>query len=145
MSCRSLSEPKPSRVSIMEVTEVRFKMAEYDPFNERILGYCTVILENSLAITDIKLIRGRDAGMFIGMPARKVTDKCESCRRRNHLKAAFCNNCGASLDPFRGEGSEFYQDITFPICNDFRKMIEAAVFKVYEDQVQAIKEHSSAS
>lgn len=115
----------------MRVTEVRLKLAEHDPFNDRLLAYCTIVIENQFAITDMKLLQG-DRGYFVGMPARKISDRCDNCNRRNHLRAAYCNNCGDELDPDRvDENGVFFQDSCFPITREFRAVLEEAVILEY--------------
>lgn len=119
----------------MTITEVRIKLVDNDPFNERLLAYAVVAIEEQLIITDMKLLRG-DKGLFVGMPARKITDKCSNCNRNNPLRYHYCWNCGVPLDPSRHIGKIMYQDVTYPIRNDFRKVLEEAIIKEYYYQLE---------
>ncbi len=115
----------------MHITEVRIKLSQPDPFNDILLGYATVVLENELVLTDIKLLRGPERD-FIAMPARKIADKCPQCMTRNYVTAAFCNKCGIALDSKRWPREQpVYQDICFPITREFRHAIEEAVWIEY--------------
>ena len=36
-------------------------------------------------------------GLFVAMPSRKMSDHCNKCGGKNHLRAKYCNNCGGQL------------------------------------------------
>ena len=84
----------------IEVTEVRVKLASED--DDKLLGYCSVTLNNAFVIKDLKIIQG-DESPFIAMPSRKITDKCPKCGYKNHLRAKFCNECGSKLPGNRAD------------------------------------------
>ena len=53
----------------MQITIVTIKKIEKE--NSRLKGYCSLVIDNSIAINDIKIITG-DKGLFVAMPSRKT-------------------------------------------------------------------------
>ena len=80
----------------MEITEVRIKLMEEG--GERLQAFCSITFDNCFVIRDLKIIKGAN-GPFVAMPSRKLTSHCQQCGAKNHLRAAFCNDCGHKLDP----------------------------------------------
>jgi stage V sporulation protein G len=73
------------------------------------------------------------------MPSRKLTAHCPNCRSKNHLRAAFCNQCGARLQESQtlrdDEGrAKLYADIAHPINSACREMIQQRVIVAFEEE-----------
>ena len=120
----------------MEITEIRVKLA--DNVQERLLAFCTVTLDDSFVIRDVKVIEG-PKGPFVAMPSRKVTGRCPRCREKNHLRANYCNNCGEKVNHLRalddGRGRpRLYVDIAHPINQRCRSDMEGAVLDAYSSE-----------
>lgn len=120
----------------MEITEVRIKLME-EP-GERLKAFCSITFDDAFVIRDLKIIEGAN-GPFVAMPSRKLTAHCASCRSKNHLRAAFCNQCGARLKEsavLRDEEgrSKLYADIAHPINSTCREMIQNRVILAFEDE-----------
>lgn len=118
----------------IEVTEVRIKLAA--EADDKLLGYCSVTLNNAFVIKDVKLIQG-DGTIFVAMPSRKITDKCRHCGCKNHLRAKVCNECGTKLDPARAETdtrgrSKLHFDLVHPIRADVREYVQRKIIEAYE-------------
>jgi stage V sporulation protein G len=70
------------------------------------------------------------------MPSRKLTDRCPGCGCKNHLRARFCNQCGAKLDEDRATRDadgrvKLHADIAHPINSACREVIQSAVIKAF--------------
>ena len=78
----------------MQITELKPRLVEDK--TERLRAFCTVTLDHEFVVRDIKIIDGAK-GLFVAMPSRKLTDHCAKCGGKNHLRAKFCNDCGARL------------------------------------------------
>ncbi|MBX3474904.1 MAG: SpoVG family protein [Planctomycetes bacterium] len=120
----------------IEVTEVRVKLASED--DEKLLGYCSVTLNNSFVIKDLKLIQG-DGTVFVAMPSRKITDKCHACGFKNHLRAKFCNECGGKLNHNRADTdargrAKLHFDLVHPIRADVREYVHRKIVEAYESE-----------
>lgn len=120
----------------LEVTEVRVKLASED--DEKLLGYCSVTLNHSFVIKDLKIIQGDDAA-FIAMPSRKITDKCRKCSYKNHLRARYCNECGAKLPSNRADTdargrAKLHFDLVHPIRSDVRDYVHDKIMEAYEEE-----------
>ena len=120
----------------MEITEVRIKLME-DP-QDRLQAFCSVTLDSSFVIRDLKIILGTK-GPFVAMPSRKLSDRCPRCRTKNHLRAHFCNQCGAKLNDERAtkdnDGrAKLYADIAHPIKSECRDMIQRIVLESFSDE-----------
>jgi stage V sporulation protein G len=122
----------------MEITEVRIKLNERR--DDKLRAFCSVTVDNCFVIRDLKIIDGTQ-GLFVAMPSRKLTDRCPRCGGKNHLRARFCNDCGATLNPDRGSRdpqgpSRLHVDIAHPIHSDARDFFQKKVIQAYEQEVQ---------
>lgn len=126
----------------MDITEVRIKLCEEN--RERLLAFCSVTFDNAFVVRDLKIIEGA-RGVFVAMPSRKLTDRCNRCGCKNHLRARFCNGCGVRLDEGRavrppgGEEApgraKLHADIAHPIHSRARESVQNAVVRAYEDEM----------
>lgn len=113
----------------MRITEVRIKLTE--DTDDRLQAFCSVTFDDSFVVRDLKIIAGTN-GPFVAMPSRKLTAHCTRCGAKNHLRALYCNHCGAKQDPDRAvrdhEGrAKLYADIAHPINSECREMIQQRV------------------
>jgi stage V sporulation protein G len=126
----------------MEITEVRVKLA--DSRSEKLRAYATVTLDGCFVIRDLKIISGT-SGLFVAMPSRKLTARCHRCRAKNHLRAQFCNECGAKLRAPKAQTDErgrakLHADIAHPINQACRSMIEKTVLQEVEGEMARSQE-----
>jgi stage V sporulation protein G len=126
----------------MEITEVRVKlMTDSD---DRLQGFCSITFDNSFVVRDLKIIEGSN-GPFVAMPSRKLTSHCSTCGAKNHLRAGFCNHCGArqrdDRAPRDSEGrAKLYADIAHPINSTCREMIQVRVIMEYQAERERSKQ-----
>ena len=112
----------------MEITEVRVKLME-EP-GERLQAFCSITFDDAFVVRDLKIIEGA-TGPFVAMPSRKLTAHCYQCGCKNHLRAAFCNQCGTRMKEPAGlkddDGrAKLYADIAHPINSTCREMIQTS-------------------
>ncbi len=120
----------------MEITEVRVKLME-EP-GERLQAFCSITFDDAFVVRDLKIIEGA-TGPFVAMPSRKLTAHCPQCGCKNHLRAAYCNQCGARLkEPPAAKDEEgrakLYADIAHPINSACREMIQQRVIQAFEEE-----------
>lgn len=125
----------------MQLTEVRINLCGQR--GSRLKAFCSLTFDDTFVIRDVKLIDGND-GLFLAMPSRKLSDHCPQCREKNHLRARYCNHCGARLNEDRylqyrnGNGQnrlKLHADIAHPINADSRAQIEGKVLKEYAQEL----------
>jgi stage V sporulation protein G len=126
----------------MEISEVRVKLV--DNKDDRLKAFCSITMDNEFVVRDIKIIEGT-GGLFVAMPSRKMSDHCEKCGGKNHLRARFCNNCGASLSENRAKKDfkgrmKLHADIAHPINVECRKKIQEKVITAYQEEVEKSKQ-----
>lgn len=126
----------------MEISEVRIKLI--DNRDERLKAFCSVTFDNEFVVRDIKIIKGVK-GFFVAMPSRKMSDHCEKCGSKNHLRAKFCNNCGASLGENRAKKDmqgrmKLHADIAHPINADCRRKIQEKVTAAFNEEFEKSKQ-----
>ncbi len=126
----------------MVITEVRIKLVEDN--NERLQAFCSVTFDNAFVVRDLKIIEGTK-GSFVAMPSRKLTDRCQQCGCKNHLRARHCNQCGHKLDENRAirdaDGrAKLHADIAHPINSACREVIQSAVLKAYQEERERAKQ-----
>lgn len=128
-------------VANFRVTEVRVKLSE-DPRN-KLKAYCSVTIDRAFVVRDLKIIDG-SRGPFVAMPSRKLADNCQRCNHKNHLRASFCNHCGARLDPDRAPKdargrARLYADLAHPVNSATRIEVHRAVVRAYAEEVDAAR------
>lgn len=131
----------------MEITEVRIKLMEDS--DDRLQAFCSVTFDNSFVVRDLKIIDGTN-GPFVAMPSRKLTSHCHQCGSKNHLKAQYCNSCGARLREDRtvrdADGrAKLYADIAHPINSQCREMIQSRVIVEFRAELERSKMPGYAS
>ena len=122
----------------MKITEVRVNLVSNK--DDRLKAFCSVTIDNEFVVRDIKVIEGA-GGHFVAMPSRKMTDHCGKCGSKNHLRAKFCNNCGAKLSNNRarknGKGRmKLHADIAHPINIECRKRLQGKVISAFKEEVE---------
>ena len=120
----------------MEITEVRIKLM--DEPGERLKAFCSITFDDAFVVRDLKIIEGAN-GPFVAMPSRKLTAHCPYCGCKNHLRAAFCNQCGKRLREGVAAKDEegrakLYADIAHPINSACREMIQNRVIRSFEEE-----------
>ncbi len=122
----------------MQITEIRIRLV---PDNgQRLKAYCTITLDGEFVVRDLKIIEGNN-GLFVAMPSRKLSDRCSKCGTKNHLRARFCNECGARLGDNRILRDEAGKpklniDIAHPIDSQCRQRFEHAVIESYNKELE---------
>jgi stage V sporulation protein G len=126
----------------MEISEVRVKMVANK--DDRLKAFCSMTLDNDFVVRDIKVIEGT-GGLFVAMPSRKMSDHCNQCGGKNHLRAKFCNNCGGSLPEDRAKQDvkgrmKLHADIAHPINAECRKRIQETIVAAFEEELARSQE-----
>jgi stage V sporulation protein G len=126
----------------MKITEVRVKLMSNK--DDRLKAFCSITMDNEFVVRDIKIIQGGTA-LFVAMPSRKMSDHCEKCGGKNHLRAKFCNNCGAALSDNRARKNfkgrmKLHADIAHPINTECRQRIQERVLAAYKEEVEKSKQ-----
>ena len=125
----------------MEITEVRVKLM--DETGERLQAFCSITFDDAFVVRDLKIIEGA-TGPFVAMPSRKLTAHCPQCGCKNHLRAAFCNQCSSRLKEQQAvkddDGrAKLYADIAHPINSSCREMIQQRVIESFEAEKSRAK------
>ena len=126
----------------MEISEVRVKLVANK--DDRLKGFCSMTLDNEFVVRDIKVIEG-SGGLFVAMPSRKMSDHCNKCGGKNHLRAKFCNNCGTELSENRAKKDtkgrmKLHADIAHPINAECRKRIQEKIVEAFEEELEKSKQ-----
>ena len=126
----------------MEISEVRVKMVANQ--DDRLKAFCSMTLDNEFVIRDIKIIDGT-SGLFVAMPSRKMSDHCDQCGGKNHLREKFCSNCGTKLNENRIKPDthgrmKLHADIAHPINASCRKKIQETIIKAFHEELERSKQ-----
>jgi stage V sporulation protein G len=126
----------------MKISGVRVKLVNKK--DTRLKAFCSITIDNEFVVREIKVIEGA-GGLFIAMPSRKMTDHCEKCGGKNHLRAKFCNNCGASLRQNRARKDvkgkmKLHTDIAHPINGECRQRIQEKVTAAFKEEMNNSKQ-----
>lgn len=126
----------------MKITEVRIKLM--DRSDDRLQAFCSITLDDAFVVRDLKIIEG-SSGPFVAMPSRKLMAHCPDCGFKNHLRAAFCNQCGFDLPEESlardHEGrAKLYADIAHPVNAECREMIQSKVIQEFQAELERAKQ-----
>ena len=126
----------------MKITEVRVKLVSNK--DDRLKAFCSITIDGEFVVRDIKVIEGAN-GHFVAMPSRKMSDHCDKCGGKNHLRAKYCNNCGSALKDNRARKDfkgrmKLHADIAHPINVDCRKRIQEKVTAAFNEEVEKSKQ-----
>jgi stage V sporulation protein G len=125
----------------MKISEVKVKLLSNK--DDRLKAFCSITMDNEFVVRDIKVIEGTN-GYFVAMPSRKMSDHCEKCGGKNHLRAKYCNNCGTNLKDNRARKDfkgrmKLHADIAHPINSDCRKRIQEKVISAFKKELENSK------
>jgi len=120
----------------MEISDVRVKLM--DNAADRLKAVCSITFDEAFVVRDLKVVDGTN-GLFVAMPSRKLAVHCPQCRHKNHLRARFCNDCGAKLPPNRVAADangrvRLHRDIAHPINPAFRELIQTKIIERYTSE-----------
>lgn len=126
----------------MKITEVRVRLVRNK--DDRLKAFCSMTIDHEFVIRDIKVIDGA-GGCFVAMPSRKMSDHCETCGSKNHLRAKYCNGCGQSLGENRAKKdlkgrTKLHADIAHPINLECRQRIQREVVVAYREELEKSKQ-----
>ncbi len=126
----------------MDITEVRVKLTGAQ--TDRVRAFCSVTFDREFVVRDIKVIEGTN-GLFVAMPSRKMADHCPRCKGKNHLRARYCNECGAQLRENRASRnqtgrSKLHADIAHPINMACRERLQKAIIESYQAELERSKQ-----
>ncbi len=121
----------------MNITEAKIKFMS--DRSDKLKAFCSITIDHEFVVRDIKIIEGSH-GYFVAMPSRKLMDRCPSCGGKNHLRAAYCNDCGAGLPANRVTRDEqgrtkLHADIAHPINSDCREGMQRQIIEAYEKEL----------
>ena len=118
----------------MKISEIRIKLME--DTSDRLRAFCSVTIDECFVIRDLKIIDG-SSGPFVAMPSRKLTGNCTRCHHKNHLRANYCNHCGAkqSVTVSGNNPQKLYADIAHPINSACREVIQTAVLEEFDSEL----------
>jgi stage V sporulation protein G len=128
----------------MQITEIRIKlMDDKESRNERLLAFCSVTFDHMFVVRDLKIIEGLK-GLFVAMPSRKLTDRCNGCHCKNHLRARFCNQCGTRLLDERAPRDDhgrakLHADVAHPINASSREFVQSGIIRGYHEELERAK------
>jgi stage V sporulation protein G len=130
----------------MRVTNVSVKLSAQS--GDRLKAFCTMTLDGEFVVRDLKIIEGTN-GLFVAMPSRKLTDHCPKCGGKNHLRAKFCNDCGARLPEKRVSDEEIqgklHADIAHPINSECRARLQDVILDAYREELRKAGREAEAA
>ncbi len=126
----------------MHISEVRIKLIPNPA--DRLKAFASVTLDGDFVVRDIKVIDG-SSGVFVAMPSRKLSDRCDSCGYKNHMRAKFCNECGSELPQDRVPKdrlgrNKLHADIAHPINSECRQMLQQRIVESYNQEIEQARE-----
>ncbi len=121
----------------MQITEVRMRIVDEVESEDRLKAFVNITFDNGFSVRDLKIIGG-DRGLFIAMPARKLTDRCPKCHEKNPLLAKFCSECGTQLASPQSRSRQdddgkykWHADIAHPIDQNYRAYMQTVLLNVF--------------
>jgi stage V sporulation protein G len=104
----------------------------------KLKAFCSITVGGQIVIRDVKVIGGPN-GLFVAMPSRRLSELCPHCGAKNHLRANYCNECGAKLRDPRGtpvgHREALYADVAYAVDARSRESIQRLVLEAYRREV----------
>lgn len=135
----------------MLITEVTVRMTEAHQMKfGNPLAFVSVVFDHVFVVRDMKVIQGSNGHLFVAMPSRLLSDRCEGCGGKNHLRSRYCSSCGKRLDEdraFRTEDgnlcfnsdSKLHADIAHPIEPRFRQTMQDQILQAFRLEEQRLQ------
>jgi len=125
----------------VEITEAKVKLV--DDAEDKLQAFATITLDGCFVVRDLKIIDGNN-GLFVAMPSRKLTDRCGKCGTKNHLRASFCNDCGAKIKhrelSVDDQGRpKLHVDVAHPINSKCREYLQSKVLEEFQKEMVRAK------
>lgn len=125
----------------VDITEVRIKLMEES--EDRLRAFCSITFDDCFVVRDLKIIEGSH-GPFVAMPSRKLTNRCNRCGNKNHIRSNYCNNCGSKIRDHRDNREDdtpnkLYADVAHPINQACRDLIQQHVVEEYRLELERAK------
>lgn len=122
----------------MDITEV--KIFKKESADKKLKAFATVTFDDCFVVRDLKVIDG-NKGLFVAMPSRRMKEVCSECGHRNVVRSRYCNNCGKALPQSQpASRQDEHKDIAHPITLECREVLQSAVLRAYEDELNMIAE-----
>jgi len=102
-----------------------------------VLAYVHLVLDDQLALKDLRLIRKPDQSLLLVMPNRPKTQRCPGCNARNSIIHRFCHKCAELLPAIQDD--QPFVDVAHPINRTFRQYLEQQIINQYRQQVSPDK------
>ena len=120
----------------MEITEVRVKLVEGG--RDKLRAFCSITIDDAFVVRDLKVIDGTK-GLFVAMPSRKLTTRCQRCGYKNQVRSNYCNDCGVALpeEASRNPREKIHADIAHPIHTECRETLQSVIVESYLEEVEA--------
>ena len=130
----------------MEISDIRVKIIQ--DAADRLKAVCSITLDDEFVVRDLKVVEGTN-GLFVAMPSRKLSVHCPQCRGKNHLRARFCNECGAKLPAPRIPADpagriRLHRDIAHPLNPGFRELVQNRVIEKYQAELELARDPNYA-
>lgn len=128
----------------MEISDIRMRMVR-KPGTGKLRAFCSVTIDSAFVVRDLKVIEGSNGGYFVAMPSRLLTDRCPRCGCKNHLRAKFCNGCGARLAEDRADKDylgrlKLHEDTAHPLNTSCRDEIQREVLEAFHRKMDKLKQ-----
>jgi stage V sporulation protein G len=126
----------------VEITSINIRLIRSR--DAKLKAFACVVIDGCFVIRDIKII-SMPNGLFVAMPSRKLCFPCPECKAKNHLRAKFCNGCGAALPSqeaaLNGRGrAKLYADVAHPVTPECRESFHQRILAAYEEEVVRSRE-----
>jgi DNA-binding cell septation regulator SpoVG len=125
----------------MRITKCRINLPEHrSPKN--LLALVDMVLENSLAIKEMRLLENKNQQWILTMPSRPLHGLCSYCHCPVPYFYKYCGYCGKSvpkdkrpeppINPVNGRKMLFV-DHVHPVNSDMREAMTMRAIEAYED------------
>jgi DNA-binding cell septation regulator SpoVG len=115
----------------MTITDIRLHFPKTQ--DTKLLAYATVVIDDCLAIHDLKVIQG-DRSPFVQMPSKLAFRFCDHCKQRHDYTANWCPACGyEALE--QPDPEKTHYDVVHPINRQTRVQFESDIIGAYTKEI----------
>jgi len=119
---------------IMKISKVKIRLSQSS--NSKLKAYAFVSFDSVLTIRNIRIVKGKNDGLFVIFPNVEEKRICKNCKAKTSYKDAYCRKCGVSLPVILpsvkyksviGLSKELREEVVKRVLEEYKKVFEKVI------------------
>jgi len=118
----------------MKISKVKIRLSQSS--NSKLKAYAFVSFDSVLTIRNIRIVKGKNDGLFVIFPNVEEKRICKNCKAKTSYKDAYCRKCGVSLPVILpsvkyksviGLSKELREEVVKRVLEEYKKVFEKVI------------------